>query len=141
MSLGGNLIKVAEQLEAVADTILKTASASEQEQEKLKKQASATSEQLKKVEDDKANIGALAKAASARLLEAKLLSSPEQADVYAAQLLTHSGAIQKLAQLVSHIKPAPSLGQVVVDAAQTKIATANEVWDKHINAAQGMLRK
>jgi len=76
----------------------------------------------------------LAKLAADKLLSAGMLSSPEKRDQFVAEILDHNQALTKIAKLAGHIR-APKLGSVVIDPSETKIESADDVWNKHASAA------
>jgi len=133
------LEKQAEALDAAAVQIEKVAAeAREAKQAKLAadkaaKQAKLASE-VKPAEVDKAKLAPLAKQAAATLREQGLISNKESEDLFAAQLLNHEQAIQKLAQLAK-VASVPRRAAVVVDPTGGQAAeTADGMWEKRAAA-------
>jgi hypothetical protein len=85
--------------------------------------------------DEKAQLLSHAKVAADKLLEVGLLSSAEKRDQFAAELVDHKVAIEKIAKLAAATQ-VPRLGRVVVDEkTTTKIAGSDEAWDTRARAA------
>ena len=129
------LDKVAEALDA-AEASVKTAEAKAEKavadaEAKLSKTANAK-------EASKAELAPLAKTAADAIRDVGLLSSNEQADQFAAQILDHKQALGKLAQLSKYVG-IPKRASVVVDTQGSKPETADERWDAKARAALNSL--
>ena len=137
------LKQAADLLDKQADSLESAAKAFE---EAGKKTAKANAENAKTASDQeaaqeaaKAELAPLAKMAAAELHNSGLLSSQEQADVFASQILAdHKVALNKLGQLAKHAG-VPQRAQVVKDDQQPQQKTADDVWADHVRRANQTL--
>lgn len=138
MSLHKQLKTAADQLEKLAN---ENGSLSTKVGELEKKLATAT-QQTKTagtaVEANKAKLAGLAKTAAEKLRTAGMLSTPEQGDIFAAQVLDHSIALSKLAALAEQIKPVKT-ATVMVETAVVE-PNADAVWNRQIQGHAGKTR-
>ncbi len=124
------LEKQAEALDAAAVQIEKVAA----EARGAKQAKLAADEAAKQAKLAKAKLAPLAKQAAATLREQGLISNKESEDLFAAQLLNHEQAIQKLAQLAK-VASVPRRAAVVVDPTGGQAAeTADGMWEKRAAA-------
>lgn len=138
-----SLIKAAEQLEKSAELLDSAAAqldAATTSAEQAKQAAAKATAQAKTASAaqavDKAALGQKAKVAAEAVRNAGLLSTPEMADQFAAELLDQGKAIDKIAKLAQHV--APKRASVVVDDSHVPQETADTNWDK--TAAQVLQR-
>lgn len=130
MSLHKQLIKAAESMEAKAALLEKAAEVIDKAAAKVAAAEKAKPAAQQKTAAEKVRIGQLAKTASAELLKAGLLSSQEQADVFAnAVANSHDAALGQLAKFAGCV-PATKLGSVVVDDAPVQSDSADSVYEK-----------
>lgn len=139
MSVYKNLMKVAADLNALADNLDKTAEAEAssvnarlQKAASRAKQASEAAPVVAPKEDPevKVQLGQLAKQASAHLLGAGLLSSQDKADQFASRVLDHKTALQQLAKLAHLVQNPVPLGKAAEQVAVAEEETADERWNK-----------
>ena len=126
------LDRTAEQLEAAQTKVAEAETKAEQA--KVAADAIKTETKTASADDAKreARIGELAKTASDSLLDVGLLSSREQADIFASQIRDPEVAIQKIAQLSKHVS-VTKLGGVVEDSAQVDSESADSVWSRRVS--------
>lgn len=125
----------AEKLNSTAEMLEKAAEVLDHNKNPAPQTKQASEQAQQKTAAEKARVGQLAKTASSKLYEAGLLSSQQQADVYANQLLDHSHALNKLAQLVEHVPSSVKIGSVVVDdTVNLEPETADDVYEKRAAA-------
>jgi hypothetical protein len=138
MSVYKNLMKVATDLNTLADTLDKTAdsaasgvNAQLQKAASMAKQASEAAAAVPKGDPEvKVQLGQLAKQASAHLLGAGLLSSQDKADQFASRVLDHKTALQQLAKLAHLVQNPVPLGKAAEQVAVAEEETADERWNK-----------
>jgi len=132
------LKQAADNLDKQADALESAAGVLEDTQKKLAQAQKAAAEHTKTAaaqESVKAELAPMAKTAAAALLESNLLSTQEQADVFASQILgDHKVALAKMAQLAKH-SGAPKRAQVVHDSQTPEQETSDGAWEKHARAA------
>lgn len=142
MSSYKQLKQAADMLDKHADALEQAGEALDQAQKKLAQERSSLQEQEKTASDQeaqKAEIAPVAKQAASALLEAGLLSSQEQADVFASQILgDHKTAMAKIAQLAQHAGM-PKRAAVVPDSQPQQENSADDVWEKHARGALSRL--
>lgn len=124
----------ADKLTSTADLLEKAAAVLDKNTTQTSKQKTAAAQGQQKTAAEQARIGQLAKVAASKLREAGLISSQEQADVFANGLLNHEQALAKIAQLTEHVT-APKIGSVVVDDTVTTPESADDVYEKRAAAA------
>lgn len=125
-------------LKQAADQLDKLATELEASEKLLAQTKVAAAQPAKASADEKAELLSLAKVAADKLLEAGLVSSAEKRDQFAAEIVDHKVAIQKIAKLAASAQ-VPRMGRVVVDdTAQTKVASSDESWD---TAARAVLSR
>jgi len=128
------------QLKTAADTLEQAAADLEgslKRQAKLAAEAaSAKAAQTKTASANKAGqakLGTLAKTAADRLLAAGMISNEQNRDRFAADVLSHEAALERLAKLAQFVT-VPKTAQVVVDGTSAA-ATADSVWEQRAQAA------
>lgn len=139
ISAAASLEKAAAALEA-ANTEVKSAQA-QAKQAKVAADKATTQSKMASADDKQreVRIGQLAKVAADTLLDAGLLSSREQADIFASNIRNPEVALEKIATVAKHVQ-VPRLGNVVVDDHRTtKVASADDVWANHIQKARAQL--
>lgn len=139
MSLYNMLKTAADRIEQMADAAEASQKRAEEAEEAAKAAQStqqADDEEQKKTAAANIEIGRLAKQAAADLKEAGLISSDEQADVFASQCLDHSITLQKLSQFAGCV-PKQKLGSVVVDdsVVSEEAPSADDAWTKRAQDA------
>ena len=131
------LEKQAEALESTAKQLDKTkadVTKAKTAAAKALKQAK-TAAAVKPAEVDKAKLAPLAKTAAANLRQAGLLSSQQNEDVFASEVLSHEKALAKIAQLAKFAST-PRRAQVIEDdGAGAEPESADSVWEKTASAA------
>lgn len=135
-SYADQLEKAAAELDKASGEIkqAKTAAAAAEAKAKSGQQKTAA-----EVEAQKAKLGGLAKTAAASIRSAGLLSSQQQEDVFASQLLDHEQALAKLAKLATHVAT-PKRASVVADnKISSEEESADARWEKRAAAALNRL--
>lgn len=139
MSLYKQLKTRASDLRKQAKALEQAAAGAEKAQATARaKIAQAREQGTAETHENKVRIGQLAKHAAAGCLSAGLLSDARQADVLAAQLMTHEQAIQKVAQLAKLCERLPRSAQVVTDNRAAE-KTAHDIWDEEARAVLATL--
>lgn len=77
---------------------------------------------------------ALAKKAAATLHQNGLISTPERAEKFAAEVLDHDKALTALEKFAAHVGTVRKTAVVVEDTAPVLAESADQVWDRHIAA-------
>ncbi len=136
MTIHKLLKKAADELDAAAAAL----DASDKKLAEVQKTAGQAKTAQVKVADNTAKLGELAKTAADKMLSVGLISSAEKRDAVAAELISHETALAKLAQLTGYVS-LPKLATVVPsDPAQTKSASADDVWAAHAHKALAKTR-
>jgi hypothetical protein len=133
----------AKQIKQAAETIDGLAAVVESQRAALK----TANEQLAKVaatpapvvktasEADIKRRTALAKKAAATLHQNGLISTPERAEKFAAEVLDHDKALSALEKFAAHVGTVRKTAVVVEDTSTAGVAeSADQVWDRHIAA-------
>lgn len=78
---------------------------------------------------------ALAKKAAATLHQNGLISTPERAEKFAAEVLDHDKALSALEKFAAHVGTVRKTAVVVEDTSTASAPeSADQVWDRHITA-------